>query len=191
LRIIRDEGADQLTLGHLAIRAGVSKPVAYDHFGTRTRLLVELYREIDQAQVTALHSALTSGKHGPEETARVLAEAYIRCAADTGGEWQAVVAALAGSPEKHTFHRELLDGYVQLFRTVLAPHSSLPPPEFERQCIGLVGAAEALSAAMIRGACSQVQAAKALTALMLGSLAPHQREATASQRAGPVRRGSA
>ena len=35
LVIIREEGADKLTLGRLASRAGVSKPVAYDHFGTR------------------------------------------------------------------------------------------------------------------------------------------------------------
>ena len=35
LRIVREEGADRLTLGHLAIRAGVSKPVTYEHFGTR------------------------------------------------------------------------------------------------------------------------------------------------------------
>ncbi|MFC7557085.1 TetR/AcrR family transcriptional regulator [Pseudoroseomonas wenyumeiae] len=41
LLIVREEGADRLTLGHLAARAGVSKPVAYDHFGTRSGLLIE------------------------------------------------------------------------------------------------------------------------------------------------------
>ena len=40
LSIVREEGADRLTLGHLAQRAGVSKPVAYDHFGTRSGLLI-------------------------------------------------------------------------------------------------------------------------------------------------------
>jgi len=34
LVIVREEGADRLTLGHLAARAGVSKPITYEHFGT-------------------------------------------------------------------------------------------------------------------------------------------------------------
>lgn len=32
--IVRGEGTDALTLGYLAERAGVTKPVVYDHFGT-------------------------------------------------------------------------------------------------------------------------------------------------------------
>ncbi|HAC69990.1 MAG TPA: TetR family transcriptional regulator, partial [Pseudomonas sp.] len=51
--IAREEGADRLTLGHLAVRAGVSKPVVYEHFGTRSGLLIELYRWLDLAQMDA------------------------------------------------------------------------------------------------------------------------------------------
>ena len=40
LGIVRAEGADKLTLGYLAERAGVSKPVVYDHFATRSLLLI-------------------------------------------------------------------------------------------------------------------------------------------------------
>ena len=61
LVIVREEGADRLTLGHLAARAGVSKPVAYDHFGTRSGLLIELYRSIDAEQANALRVALADG----------------------------------------------------------------------------------------------------------------------------------
>lgn len=170
LVIVRKEGADRLTLGHLAARAGVSKPVAYDHFGTRSGLLIELYKAIDREQANALRNALTTGERSLEETVEVLAAAYIHCSADTGGEWHAVGAALAGSEEKATVYQELLDGYVRLFASVLEPHSTLSPAELERRCVGLVGAGEALSAAMVRGDCSEAEAAEAFTSLIQGGL---------------------
>ena len=170
LVIVREEGADRLTLGHLAARAGVSKPVAYDHFGTRSGLLIELYKAIDGEQADALRSALTAGGRGLEETARVLAAAYVHCSADTSGEWHAVGAALAGSEEKAAVYQELLDGSVRLFASVLGPHSALSPAELERRCVGLVGAGEALSAAMVRGDCGEAEAADAFTYLIRGGL---------------------
>ncbi|RKH92133.1 TetR/AcrR family transcriptional regulator, partial [Corallococcus sp. AB038B] len=52
--IVREEGTDALTLGYLAERAGVSKPIAYEHFKTRSGLLIALYAQIDARQVSAL-----------------------------------------------------------------------------------------------------------------------------------------
>ncbi|WP_242675356.1 TetR/AcrR family transcriptional regulator [Phytopseudomonas dryadis] len=170
LLIVREDGADRLTLGHLAARAGVSKPVAYDHFGTRSGLLIELYKSIDIEQVNALREALTRGERSFEETIQVLAAAYIRCAADTNGDWHAVGAALAGSAEKDAVFQELLDNCVQLFVSVLKPHSTLAPTQLEHCCIGLIGAGEALSAALVRGKCSEAAAAAAFAALIRGGV---------------------
>ncbi|WP_413739026.1 TetR/AcrR family transcriptional regulator [Sodalis sp. RH21] len=170
LAIVREEGADRLTLGHLAARAGVSKPVAYDHFGTRSGLLIELYKSIDIEQANALRAALTSGERSMEDMAAVLAAAYIHCAANTSGEWHAVGAALAGSGEMEAVYQELIDGYVQLFASVLKPYVTLPPGELERRCIGLVGAGEALSAAMVRGSHRESEAAETFAALIEGGL---------------------
>jgi len=166
LLIIRKEGADRLTLGHLAARAGVSKPVAYDHFGTRSGLLVELYRWIDTERVNAFREAMTASERSPEETVKVLAAAYIDCAADTTNEFHAVGAALAGSEEMAAVFEELLDNSVQMFVSVLKSHSSFSPTELERRCIGLVGAGEALSAALVRGKCSEAEAADAFAVLI-------------------------
>lgn len=170
LLIVREEGADRLTLGHLAARAGVSKPVAYDHFGTRSGLLIELYRSIDLGQANALHEALTIGERSFEETVGVLATAYIHCSADTSGEWQAVGAALAGSEEMYAVHQELIGAYVQLFASVLQPHVALSPGDLERCCVGLIGAGEALSAAMVRGDHSEAEAAGTFALLITGGL---------------------
>src|SRR6185369_10247856 len=72
LAIVREEGADRLTLGHLANRAGVSKPVAYDHFKTRSRLLIELYRWIDVERVNAFRDAIAEKQRSHAETIRAL-----------------------------------------------------------------------------------------------------------------------
>lgn len=170
LVIVREEGADRLTLGHLATRAGVSKPIPYEHFDTRSGLLTELYKSLDKEQASALREALTSVQRNLEDTADLLATAYIHCSADTSGEWHAVGAALSGSAEMGAVHQELIDGYVQLFVSALEPHSTLPPDELQRRCVGLVGAGEALSVMMIGGHCSETEAAEALSALIRGGL---------------------
>lgn len=171
LRIVREEGADRLTLGHLAIRAGVSKPVTYEHFGTRSGLLIELYRAMDEQQVTALRQVLAEGRLDAEGMANVLATTYLQCASDTNGEWHAVGAALAGSAEKDAVLRDLLDGYVQLFASALAPYTQAPATQLACRCEGIIGAGEALSAAMVRGRCTEAEAVAALVALIRGALA--------------------
>lgn len=154
--IVREEGADRLTLGHLAARAGVSKPVAYEHFKTRSALLIELYRWIDFERVNAFRRAMAEEQLSQTETVSALSAAYIKCAADTKGEFHAVGAALAGSDEKAKVFQELLDNSVQMFVSVLSPHNpALPPAEVERRCVALVGAGEALSAALIRETASE------------------------------------
>ena len=170
LLIVREEGADRLTLAHLAARAGVSKPVAYDHFATRSGLLIELYRWIDLERVNAFRDSMSVGERSRAETVGILAGAYVECAADTNGEFHAVGAALAGSEEKTAVFQQLLDNSVQMFVSVLAPHCTLPPPELQRRCIGLVGAGEALSGALVRGQCTEVEAAEALASLIEGAL---------------------
>jgi AcrR family transcriptional regulator len=170
LCIVRNEGADRLTLGHLAATAGVSKPVAYDHFRTRSGLLIELYRWIDTERVNAFRTAMATGKRTFSETTSMLACAYIDCAADMTDEFHAVGAALAGSEEKAAVFQELLDDSVQMFVSVLTPHSVLAPVELERRCIGLVGAGEALSAALVRGKLGDKQASEVFASLIRGAL---------------------
>lgn len=170
LQVIREEGADRLTLGYLAVRAEVSKPVVYEHFGTRSGLLIALYKLLDARQSDALRQALTTGDRDLKETAALLAAAYIHCAVDTGGEWHAIGAALAGSEEKGAVLQELLGGYVQLFAGVLGAHCELSPAELSRRCVGLVGAGEALAAAMVQGTYTEADAAGAFAALIRGGL---------------------
>lgn len=166
MTIVRDEGADALTLGHLAERAGVSKPVVYDHFGTRPGLLIALYRQLDGRQVEALVEALAAAPRQLPEVARLIATSYMSCHRTAGAEAHAVSAALAGDPRMGAVRQELVDGCVSIFRDALAPFSSLPPRRLLERCVGIVGAAEALSRDMTAGGMDEEAAVAALIALM-------------------------
>jgi AcrR family transcriptional regulator len=170
LLIVRAEGADRLTLGYLALRAGVSKPVVYDHFATRSTLLIDLYRWIDTERVTAFGIAMAQDKRSFVETVDVLANAYVACATDLTDEFHAVGAALAGSDDKAAVFQELLDGSVRMFVSVLEPHVALSAVDLEHRCIGLVGAGEALSAAKVRGTLSEAEAASVFASLIRGAI---------------------
>lgn len=169
-QIVREEGADRLTLGHLAIRAGVSKPVVYDHFASRSVLLIELYRWMDMEQVKLFQDSMTSGEHSAHEAVAALATAYIHCAADMKGEVHAVGAALAGSEEKALVFQELLDNCVEMFVAVLKPHSTLSAAQLQQCCVGLVAAGEALAAVVVRGSIDEAQASDAFASLVQGAL---------------------
>lgn len=170
LEVVRTRGADCLTLGHLATCAGVSKPVVYDHFGSRSGLLIDLYRWIDSERIAAFRHAIAATPMGRDETVMCLAEAYISCAADLTGEFHIVGAALAGSSDKAQVYEELLDQSVAMFVSVLKPLTELSDHEATRLCIGLVGAGEALSAAILRGKLTEAAAILAFADIIRGSL---------------------
>lgn len=168
--IVREENADRLTLGYLAVRAGVSKPVVYDHFATRSELMIELYRWIDMERVRAFTEAMTATSRSLQENVQVLASAYIHCAADKTDEFHSIGAALGGSEEKVAVFQELLDNCVAMFVSVLTPHVNMPPQALVRCCIGLVGAGEALSAALARGKLEQNEAVSSFASLIKGAV---------------------
>ena len=48
--IIESRGADALTLASVAEEAGVTKPIAYNHFETKENLLKQIYQELDKLE---------------------------------------------------------------------------------------------------------------------------------------------
>jgi AcrR family transcriptional regulator len=168
--IVREQGTDALTLGYLAERAGVSKPVAYEHFKTRAGLLIALYAEMDSRQVAALLEALERTRRRLEDVARVISRAYMHCYTSMGPEWHAISAALKGDEEMEAFQRELLDSYVALYSEALAPYTELPREELRLRCVGLIGAAEAISREMLQGRVDEARAAATLGSLIVRAL---------------------
>jgi AcrR family transcriptional regulator len=170
LDVVRDEGTDALTLARVAERAGVSKPIAYQHFETRGGLLVALYERMDEEPRAKLVAALREAPPRLHDVARVAGRAYMSCYTSLGPEWYAVSAALAGSEEMEASRRQLLDAYVQIYREALAPLSTLPKRALQLRCVGIIGAAEAIAQEMLRGRVSEAVASETLSSLIVSWL---------------------
>ncbi len=155
--IIREEGTEALTLGRLAEQAGVTKPVVYDHFGTRSGLFAVLYREFDGRQTALMDAALEGSPPTLVERARVIASSYVDCVLLQGREIPGVIAALAGSPELEKIKREYETVFIEKCRVVLTPFTH-GGAIASAGLWAMLGAAEALSSAAATGEITAKQA---------------------------------
>ncbi|WP_245985917.1 TetR/AcrR family transcriptional regulator [Azospirillum thermophilum] len=157
-----------MTLGRLAERAGVTKPVVYDHFETRNGLLAALYKDYDLRQTAMMDAALASCEPTPSARARVIASAYVGCVLTEGREIPGVRAALAGAPEMDALKRGYQAGFIARCRAALQPHA-------EEHCLtlaafwGILGAADALSDAAARGDITEDEAVEELYRIILAT----------------------
>lgn len=157
--LIRDRGTDGFTLGRLAERAGVTKPLVYDHFGDRAGVFAELYREFEARQREMLGVALDDVESELSAVAVVVAGAYIDCCLAEGRELADVVAALSGSPTLTQLRQEAEDAYLAMCREALEPLSG---PIDAAGLHAIIGAGDALA----RGALAhRISAARAQGAL--------------------------
>lgn len=173
--IVREQGTDALTLGALAERAGVSKPIAYRHFETRSGLMTALYKEINERQSIALDEALQQTPKRLADVAQVVATAYMDCVIAVGPEFHAIAAAQKGDAQMGAYQRELIEHYAESYCAVMTPLTSLPQDTVRRRAFGILGAADALSVEMVRGAISKDQAANDLATLIISWLSPERK----------------
>ncbi|MGZ0153597.1 TetR/AcrR family transcriptional regulator [Kribbella sp. WER1] len=169
LGIVRERGADSLTLVTLAEAAGVSRPIVYGHFGTRGGLLLSLYRELDTRHRLALEEAVRDALPTIEAVAGLISASYFACTL-TIPEFATLSAALKGNPELEPTQHALLTDYTATMAKALSPYSALKPAALQLHCTALLGAAEALAAELTHERITEVEATNALTALITGKL---------------------
>jgi AcrR family transcriptional regulator len=169
--IVRSEGTDALTLARLAERAGVTKPIAYEHFGTRAGLLAALYRDYEEQQTKAMHAALAAGGRTLDDVTAIVSAAYVDCVLTAGPECDDIAAALSAFEETKDFLQSSRDYYVAEFRKAFAPFVKLPRRRGVAVLAGVLGAADALSRAAAAGRLSRAEAVRALSRIMIGALA--------------------
>ena len=162
-QLVREEGTDALTLGHLAELAGVTKPVVYGHFGDRAGLLAALYEDFDARQNQVFAAAIEASKPTLDDRAWVIASCYVDCVLLQGREIPGVIAALAGSPELEAIKREYDVIFLGKCRDALAPFA-VDGVIGQAGLRGMLGAAEALSHAAASGEISPVEAQEELFA---------------------------
>ncbi|WP_437365848.1 TetR/AcrR family transcriptional regulator [Inquilinus limosus] len=175
-RLVREEGTDALTLPRLAEEAAVAKPVVYDHFGTRSGLLIALYKDFDARQTAVIDAALAAREPTVEGTARVIAAAYVDCVLEQGREIPGLLAALAGSPELETVKREYQQVFIGKCRQALAPFIG-PCGIAQAGFWAMLGAADALSHAAALGGITARQAEDELFETIVAMIARSRRPA--------------
>lgn len=167
--IVRTEGTDALTLARVAEAAGVTKPIAYAHFGTRAGLLIALYRHFDARQAEAVRAALDAKARTLEDAVAILAAAYIDCVLDAGPEFGAIAAALSATDEMDAFRHAMREEYVALYREALGRFGA---DGGAAVMLGVIGAADTLGQAAAAGRLGRAEAVAALSRIMLGALVP-------------------
>ncbi|OZD10125.1 MULTISPECIES: TetR/AcrR family transcriptional regulator [Nocardiaceae] len=160
--LVRAEGADALTLGRLAERAGVAKPVVYSHFASRAVLLAALFQEFDDRQAAMLEEYLDNAEATLDGRAAAIANSYVGCTLAQGRELTGVLAALEGSPELEQVKRAADQAYSQRCREILAPFVQSSTGVSVPSITAIFGAAEALSRAAVTGDLSPDQATSQL-----------------------------
>ncbi|UFP97999.1 TetR/AcrR family transcriptional regulator [Pseudomonas fitomaticsae] len=179
-QLIREEGTDALTLGYLAEKAGVTKPVVYDHFTTRAGLLAALYQDFDRRQTALMDAALANAEATLSGTATVIATAYVDCVLTQGNEIPGVIAALASTPELERIKREYEAIFLEKCRNVLSPFAD--GAEIGQAGLrAMLGAAEALSQA---AATDEISAEQARDELLATIIAMVERAAARTAKAG-------
>jgi AcrR family transcriptional regulator len=168
--IVRVQGTEALTLGYLAERANVTKPITYDHFGDREGLLMALYQEQSDERLKKFRETLAVDSKTLEKTVRFFSAAYIDCAISAGPETGPIAAALSGSRALLAFRELCVADCVDCLRTALSPYIELKGVQGEAALTAIIGAAEALSAAAGSGAIARTVAEEMLTGAMMGAL---------------------
>lgn len=169
--MIRADGADALTLGALADRAGITKPVVYEHFGNRSGLLAALYRQFDERQRASLEAALADARPDAEGVVGVVAASYLECARAEGAEMGGVVAALGGTPVLAQMRQESVAAYVERCRaalTAVVGADRVEPIALE----AAVASADALAGAVLASRIDESAALTTLTRILLAAIAP-------------------
>ncbi|MBC3372746.1 TetR/AcrR family transcriptional regulator [Pseudomonas sp. SWRI92] len=156
-RLVREEGSEALTLARLAEQAGVTKPIVYDHFITRSGLLAALYQDFDGRQTALMDAALQASEPTLESRAQVIASSFVECVLLQGREIPGVSAALSSTPELERIKREYEGAFLDKCRVVLEPFAGTGRLS-QARLRAMLGAAEALSDAAANGEISADEA---------------------------------
>ena len=96
-QIFAARGYARASMAEIAERAGVTKPVLYDHFGSKDGLLAEVIRRAGVELRTALESAV-GGATSPEEALRQGLRTYFDFIEAHAESWTVLLTEGAGSP---------------------------------------------------------------------------------------------
>ncbi|MEL7540396.1 MAG: helix-turn-helix domain-containing protein [Pseudomonadota bacterium] len=176
-QVLEEAGAERLTLAWVAERAGVSKPIAYDHFATRAGLLIALLEDANRYYESDAEAKIEAAPQTVPAIAAIVAEAYVNCSIQAGPAVAVLSAAVAADAETRSaglgFQADHAAQFQRAFASVLNPDGA-PPLLFK----SLVAAANAICDELLRKAVSKADAQQTLASLLNTSLTPFARPGT-------------
>ncbi|MEJ2766841.1 TetR/AcrR family transcriptional regulator [Photobacterium sp. MCCC 1A19761] len=119
--MVREQGTDALTLISLAKKAGVTKPITYNHFSTRQALLYALYRRCDEALSSRMDSLITTQSNSLKDAVTVYVSSYIHCLETNGKVYDDIVSALKAYPEYASVENDIRDYFCHVIEKTLSP----------------------------------------------------------------------
>ena len=136
------QGYHAAAMDDIADRAGVSKPVLYQHFPGKLDLYLALLEEHADAMVDAVRVALAATTDNKQRVAATI-EAYFRFVDEDGGAFRLVFESdLTNQPEV----RERVEGTTlacaELISQVIREDTGLPGEQSRLLAVGLVGMAQ-------------------------------------------------
>ena len=170
--IVRERGVHVLTLARLAQVCGVTKPIAYQHFGSREHLLAALYEQLGADHEAAAFAALDVDRPDRPDaatTARTLSTAYVDCVLESGQLYAAISAALRASGADQTVRISFAHRYAAaLSKFIHADDQSV-----FGYTVAFLGAGEHLCEAVVKGDLSRTRAIATLEEMLLAAHRAH------------------
>ena len=164
--------ADALTLAVLAERSNVSKPIAYDHFGSRSGLLIALLDDTSRLYETDAEAKIERAPATVPAIAEIVATAYIHCALEAGPALTLLAAAVEADSEARDAGRAVqinhAASFERAFERVLVDRQELLSPLHK----ALVAAANAICDDLHQQKITTEMAIQTLTHLLVTSLTP-------------------
>lgn len=142
LSVFTTQGYHAAAMDDIAERAGVSKPVLYQHFPGKRELYLALLDESAEALVDALRTALES-THDNKARVAATVGAYYAYVEDTTGAFRLVFESdFTGEPDVRDRVDEVDRKCAELISHVIAEDTGLPEAECRLLGAGLAGLAQ-------------------------------------------------
>jgi AcrR family transcriptional regulator len=169
----REHGALSLTLANVAKESGVSKPVAYHHFGTLEQLLGEIYGLLGSEEEGALITALDRAREaraGFDVMSSTFSQCLIDCTTENGQIHAAISAILSVAGASIWPVRQSL---IERYAGMLVKYLEVEPAASIAMTVNLLGAAEALAESIHHGLLEKHEAVSELNWLIQSQAARH------------------
>lgn len=149
--IIKERGAEALTLATVAEQAGVTKPIAYNHFENKENLLKQIYQDIDNRLIESIQIAKQSSSQSITDTVSIFCESYFNCMLENSNIYGLTIAALKCYPNNANLSKNIQDFFVDAYSDIFQLPISDDNHQNHLKLITIYGIIESVGDAAISG----------------------------------------